>query len=214
MARAAQLKLEVITTDFNRMLAALARIDPKIEFSQIIKAEAIAVVRTALSRTKAAKVSAIRRDAEKREFTTFGGKRYFLANRYPTPLWNSIEAQRTKSLQTKLNSRGLSKKSWLHLGALLGANLSAPAYVQNANYNGRTYPEDAAKREEGTAAAYVLTIFNTSPIVQAAGGRRALLSAMRGRVTYFQRNLQHRAFRTIDTRAKAYPGIFVTQTAA
>lgn len=212
MAARAQLKLEVITADFNRMLAALARIDPRVDFAEVIKSEAIAVVRTALSRTKAAKVSAIRRDAENREFTTFGGKRYFLANRYPTPLWRSIEQRRKQSLQTKLASRGLSKKSWLHLANLLGADPSVPAYVRDANYRGQTYPQDAAKLEQGNGSAYVLTLFNTSPIVQAAGGRRALLSAMRGRVNYFQRNLQHRAFRTIDTRAKAYPGIFVTPT--
>ena len=54
------LQVEIITRDFNRMLAALAAIDPKIEFRSIILAEAAAIVRTALSRTKSAKVSAIR----------------------------------------------------------------------------------------------------------------------------------------------------------
>lgn len=213
MARRTQLKVEIVTTEFNRMLRDLAAIDPRVEFSSIIKAEAAAVVRTALSRTRAAKVSSIRRDAEQKQFTTFGGKRYFIENRYPDALWRSITQRRKQSLQTKLASRGLSKKSWLHVATLLGTNPAVPAYVRNANYQGRSYPENAATAETGTGAAYTLTITNRSPIVQAAGGLRALLTAMRGRVRYFERNLQVRAFRTLATRARAYPGIFATPSA-
>lgn len=213
MARRTQLKVEIVTTEFNRMLRDLAAIDPRASFEKVIHAEAAAVLRTALSRTKAAKVASIRRDVEGKEFTTFNGKRYRLANRYPNAVWSRLAAFRKQSLQTKLASRGLSKASWFYASKLLSETQIVPAYVRNANYKGRHYPENASKRETGTGTAYTLTITNSSPIVQLAGGQRALLSAMRGRVRYFERNLQAQAFRTLATRARAYPGIFATPSA-
>lgn len=195
------------------MLEELASIDPTIEFKDVVTAVAIRVVQNAMNRTRAATVSGIRRDFATKEFTTFNGKKYKLSNRYPDQLWGLIDQFRKDRLAVKLASRGLSKQSWVHLASTIGGVLSAPAYVTNANYKGRTYREDGTSTEQGDGNNYALTIINSSPIVQAAGGYGALLRAMQGETSYFNRNMENRAFRTFESRAAKYPGIFVRRAA-
>ena len=77
-----------------------------------------------------------------------------------------------------------------------------------ANYKGRKYAEDGASREHGDGGGFALEIVNSSPIVQAAGGKNALLRGMRGETQYFRRNMENRAFRTLESRVKKYPQIF------
>lgn len=205
------LKVEIIARDFNRMLEELANIDTRVEFRDVILSEATAVIVGALSRTRIASATRIRADHATKEWTTFRGKKYHIAVwRLPDSLWREISARRREKLQTKLNSRGLSKQSWLHIASALGKTIPVPAYVANANYRGRQYPVDGDKIEQGSGADYALTIINSSPIVQAAGGRAALIASMRGRTAYFQRNMEHRAFRSLADRAKKYPGIWTS----
>lgn len=205
------LKVELVTRDFNRMLAELAAIDPKVELRDIIFSEATAVIEGALRRTVAAKVQRIKDRQASHTWTTFSGKKYHIAEwRLPDQLWNQIQRQRKERLQTRLNARGLSKQSWLHVASALGKTIPVPAYVANANYKSQQYPVDGDKREEGASSNFSLTIINSSPIVQKAGGQAALLAAMRGRASYFQRNLAHGVFNSIATRAKKYPGIFTS----
>lgn len=210
-----QLKVELIARDFNRMLEELAAIDYRVEFADVIRSEATSVIEGAMRRTKNAQAGRIRADFESKEWTTFNGKKYHIAVwRLPDALWREIQARRRERLQTKLNSRGLARQSWIHVASSLGRTIAAPAFVANANYKGRQYPIDGDKREDGTGANYALTIINSSPIVQAAGGRAALLSAMQGRISYFRRNMEHRGFRTLAERAKKYPGIFTSPVPA
>lgn len=205
------LKVELITRDFNRMLEELASIDPRVEFSTVVKESAVRVIAGAMRRTRAAAAAGIRANFATKEWTTFNGKKYHIAEwRLPDPLWREISARRRERLQTKLNSRGLSKQSWLQVASALGRTITAPAYVVNANYRGQQYPVDGDKSEEGSGTNYALTILNSSPIVQAAGGRAAILAAMVGETRYFQRNMANRAFATIESRAKKYPGIFTS----
>lgn len=205
------LKVELITRDFNRMLEELAAIDTRVEFRDVIMSEATSVIEGAMRRTKNAEAGRIRADFNSKEWTTFNGKKYHISEwRLPDPLWREIQARRRERLQTKLNARGIARQSWLHVASSLGRTIAAPAFVVNANYRGRQYPVDGDNREEGTGANYALTIINSSPIVQSAGGRSALLRAMQGRVGYFRRNMESRAFRTLAERAKKYPGIFTS----
>lgn len=205
------LKVEIITRDFSRMLAELAAIDPRVEFATVIKEVAARVVAGALRRTRSAEAGRIRATFATKEWTSFGGKRYKIDEwLLPNPLWRQIQHFRKERLQTKLNSRGLSKQSWLHVASAFGKTIAAPSFVQNANYRGRQYPVDGDKSEEGSGTNYALTIINSSPIVQAASGRSALIAAMAGETGYFRRNMENRAFATIESRAKKYPGIFTS----
>jgi hypothetical protein len=204
------LNVELITRDFNRFLRDLAAIDPTLNYRTIYRDIAERVVQNALRRTRAASVAKLRQSVEGRRFTRLDGKTYYLENRYPNPLWRAIRRSLKASLDDKRARRGLSKQSWLYLGRDLNAQLAAPAYVARANANGRRYPQNAATRETGSTSAYTLTLINRSPIVQAAGGRRALLLAMRGQTRRFETLMARRFYRTASARAAAYPGIFAT----
>jgi hypothetical protein len=205
------LKVEIIARDFNRMLEELAQIDPKVEFADVVRSEATSVIEGAMRRTKNAIAARIRSDCDSKEWTTFNGKKYRIATwRLPDPLWREIYARRKERLQTKLQSRGLARQSWIHVAASFGRQISAPGFVSSANYRGRQYPIDGSSTEQGSGNDYALTIVNSSPIVQGAGGRSALLAAMQGRVSYFQRNMETRAFANLASRAKKYPGIFTS----
>ena len=206
------IKLEVVTAKFDEMLAELAAIDPRVEFRTVIVAVGVRVIQGAANRTRAAQAGAIRSDFNEREYTTLDGKRYKLTNHYPNAIWGAIQAKRKDSLAVKLASRGLAKKSWLFLARLLGHEISVPDYVTGANYRGRTYPGDTQTQEEGTAASFALTIVNSSPIVQAAGGYNALVSAMAGEVGYFHQNMKHQFYLTAARRVAKYPGIFIAET--
>ena len=204
------LKVQLITRNFGRMLDELAAIDPRLEFRDVVVAEAVAVVNSAMSGTKAATVASIRRGWESKKFTTFNGKVYYLPNRYPDELWRRLWNSRIASLQTKLAARGLSKSSWHFLAQLLGGPSKAPGYVVASNYRGHQFPQNADRDERGSPGRdYTLQILNSSPIVQAAGGRDALIRAMLGRIRYFEINMERRAFRSVESRARKYPGIFV-----
>lgn len=202
------LRAEIIARDFNRMLEELAGIEPRIEWRHIVIGSAERVVNAAQRYTKTAKASKIKEDFETKQYTTFGGKRYKLSNRYRDALWREILARRLDKLEVRLGARGLSRQSWIHVGASFGAPVSAPGFVSDAHYKGKRYAQDGASHESGSGADFALTIINTSPIVQAAGGRNALLRAMRGETQYFRRNIETGAFRTFESRAKKYPQIF------
>lgn len=204
------LKVELVCRDFNRMLEELAAIDTRIEFRDVVIGAAATVVESALRGTKAATKSGIVRNFEGKEFTTFNGKRYKLSNRYPDALWGGISEFRRRDLAVKIAAMGLAKQSWLWTGAKLGPTINAPSFVQSASYKGRRYSEDGTGFETGSADGFAVTILNSSPIVQAAGGQRALFGAMKGVTMRFQKSMERRAFATVESRAKAFPKIFVT----
>ena len=199
---------EIIARDLNRMIEELAAIDATIEFRDVIIGVAERIVNRAGKLTDAAALAKIRKSQGFKEYTTFSGKTYRMTNRFPDALWNSLTGQAYRNLQTKLNARGLAKQSWDHVGASFGASSDAPAYVKTANFSGRQYPTDGASKELKNAGAFALEIINSSPIVQAAGGKYALLKAMAGETMYFEKNLENRAFATVASRAKKYPQIF------
>ena len=204
-----QAKVTLITRNFNRMLQDFAEISPEIEFKDIVRAVAVRVVASALRRTKAASTSGIKRNHDQAQWTTLDGKKYRL-DWYlkKDPLWHRIESKRKRSLDRKLSARGLSKRSWLHQAEQLGTSLEVPAYVRNANYEGRSYPENVSFSEKRGGANYALKIVNASPIVQLAGGRNALIFAMSGETRYFYTLLEKGAFKTAASRAAKYPGVY------
>lgn len=205
------LTVEIVTRDFNRMLRDLTSIDTAIEFRSVVKHEAGKVVESSLRYTKAAQVQKIREASANREWVTYNGKKYNVQDwRMPDPLWAQINRFRRARLETKLAARGLGKQSWLHMVREISEQIKFPAFVDRANYRGKQYPVDADSREEGTSSNYALTIINSSPVMQYAGGQSVLIRAINGRTRYFRRNMEHHAFRTLATRARAYPGIWTS----
>ncbi len=203
-------KVQLITSRFGKMLEDFAAIDPKVEFRDIVIGVAIRVIAGALRRTKAADPRRIRDGHAGATFTTMDGKIYKLSNYFHNEsIWNRIEQKRRAALDTKLAARGLSKQSWLHQARQLGATLEVPAYVANANFKGQQHPENAAHMETGAGGQFALKIINSSPIVQAANGRFALIAAMSAETRYFYTLLARGGFATAATRAAKYPGVYV-----
>lgn len=204
-------RVQMVTASFDKMLADLAAIDPAVEFRTVVNAVALRVIQGAANRTRAAHAGAIRANWKSKEWTTIDGKKVKLSWREPDALYQSIRTKRDATLAYKLASRGLAKLSWVYLAARIGGSITVPAYVSAANYKGRTYQQDADHSEEGSGAGYALTIINSSPIVQRAGGAFALLAAMSGEAGYFRQNMAHKFYLTAASRAAKYPGIFVTE---
>ncbi len=107
----------------------------------------------------------------------------------------------------------MAKSNWLGFAAKIGRTINAPAYVQAANYRGKSYQDDSTARENGSDRAYSVTMIQSSPLIQGGNMERALASAMNGETRYFQINMENRAFRTFASRASKYPGIFLRQGA-
>lgn len=215
-----KMKTELVATRFNDYLQELWALDPKLEFADIVRAEATSVMLAAMSRTKAASEKKIKESGKSREWVTFEGKRYRVGERdgdgwrLRDDVWARLNTYRDLRVAMKLNARGLSKQSFANLAKSIGGRLgSIPGYVSAANYKGLQYPQDVRSLSESTPAGYLLTTWNESPIVGFAGGAWALLGAMQGRVSYFRRNMKNRRFQSIDSRARAYPGIWVSQSA-
>ena len=209
MAGPNKVNIELIATQFNKMLGELAAIDTRVEFSEVILEVSRSVVQNAMSRTKSAKVKDIVDKTGFRMFQTLNGKKYFLLNKYPAELWAQIEAQRLEGFNRKKNARGLAKQSWWHLANMFDRPIVTPAYVVNANYKGRKYPGDVSASQRGSLSTYQLTIKNNSPLVGHANMPNALKWAMHGQTRNFETKLKLRAFKTVASRATAYPGIFV-----
>lgn len=195
------LKMELVTQRFDKMLEELANIDSSVEFGDVVRSEAGSVAANATRNTIAASVAKI--NAQK--FTTFNGKTYYIDRNYRNA---ALRAAMEQVRPVKRAARGMAKQSWVSIGRSLGTPIKAPAYVLSANYKGQQYPEDGTSMVEGSGTGVTVTIYNSSPYITRIGGAWALLGAMSARASYFERNMAHHAFLTIETRAKKYPGIF------
>lgn len=108
-------------------------------------------------------------------------------------------------------SRGVTKASWLQIAADLGIGLDAPAYVKSARpQNGKTYKNGLARKVLESAACYI-EIANDHPIlVNKLDGAKTLQIAIDSRRKAFAIELEKGVFDDIATRAKRYPGLYVS----
>jgi hypothetical protein len=210
-------KVTLITQKFSRMLEEFASIDPRLSFADIVRGVAIRVIAGALRRTKAADAEKIKARHEAQEWITLDDRKIKLSwYLHDDELYRRVHNTRIIRLNNKLASRGLSKKSWLHQAEKLGGSIKVPGFVAAANYRGESHPENVLHLETSAAGQFALKIINNSPIVQAAGGRDALLYAMAAETRYFYTVLARGGFNTFESRSKKYPGVYIrpTSTAA
>lgn len=216
------LRIQIIARDLNRMLEDMAAIDTGVEFSAPVDTVATRVSQGALGRTRAAREENIRRNHERATYVTLDGKLYKLSNFFHNDaIWGRIQNFRAARLQQKLGARGLAKQSWLHAGNKVRASsrhgfippMRAPGFVQSANYLGRQYPDDVDTYSAGDGSAYSRTLVNNSPLIGGAGMESALYLSMQGETRYFERLMAHQFYRTYESRAAKYPGVFTRPTA-
>ena len=122
--------------------------------------------------------------------------------------------KRYKQAQIKeLQSRvGLSAQSWVEIGKELGIQVPAPGYVLKAKVNGSPVKHRVSgTRKQSGPKQVSYTLLYQNPSGAFAGARNALQSAIRGRVSYFKRNLREGVFHSARDTAAKYPGITATR---
>lgn len=214
-------QVQLDTVRFRRLVLTLAK-HARITPEEVIEAEAGKMLEGAVRFTKVAKSKAIRdrmiRRFENRKFVKLDGKRYYLENRYPDEIWSRVEDALTDEynsledrIKLRLKRRGLAKQSWWLLGKKLGIEIKAPAFAQKAEVAGVDLPGNVRFQREGTGKKSVLTLVNDSPSAASPGGKGhdAIRRAFRGRLRYFERNMQEGVFRRLKTISAAYPGITI-----
>jgi hypothetical protein len=233
-----RVETQVNTKGFEAACFALARVTGK-SIEQVVKSEMSTLLEATMNNTRAATATGIRKRHEAKKFValpanayapttltglksranakidTHGNLLYFLGNNYPPALWNLIDRKRKLDLEKELHARGLAKKSWLYVARALGVPVSAPGFVQRAiPTTGREYPQNIAARKLIDQNKIVVSFRNAQPTVntEQAGGRRALQTAINGRVKFFLQNTIKGVFNSMQEIAKKYPGLKLTKT--
>jgi hypothetical protein len=133
---------------------------------------------------------------------------YKLTNRYPDQLWAKLTDARNQDLKKRLAARGLAKQSWWKIGKLLGLDVDAPAYVQQAvAKTGKDYPQDESARTIREDGRIGYEGENSQPTINAIGGAEILENAMAGRIDFFLANMKKGVFDSMDEIARKYPGV-------
>lgn len=135
--------------------------------------------------------------------------------RWPDKVWSeyqSLLVRRAKEIKVRtqemLRRRGLAKQSWLLLAGLIGARLKAAGFVVNARVNGRVVTEAASVLIDKRPDKFSIRFTNQSKATRFWKGEKALISALQGRAKFFATNLKRGVFKTAETIAKKYPGIY------
>lgn len=138
------------------------------------------------------------------------------ARRWPDKIWNEytqLLSRRAAAIKARtkemVGRRGLQKQSWLLLADSIGAKLRAAGYVINATVNGKKLSEVAQVLVDKNPSAFSITFSNYSKAAIYWKSENALLAALRGRVKFFEKNLQKGVFDDAKETAKKYPGITV-----
>lgn len=202
------MRLELDSTKFNACIIQLAKLTGQ-DLSSVVEAEVAAILQKTLSRTVAAKAGSIRSNYEKRKWTTFRGQRVFIHKTHSPEVAAGLAAQQKEGIKRRLQRRGLSKQTWLHLARAVGVTISAPGYVSKANVNGHTNAGNVRARKGSPGVKFFIEVTNAGPSVDTPGakGRSALESAIKGRVKFFETNLKKGVFDEISKVARAYPGL-------
>jgi len=179
------------------------------------------ILEKCISSTPAAKIEKIRSRSDGREWgfhkiayspnlnfkgrlTKSGKKRYKYANRFPDAVWNAIIEQRKSSLEKKLSLRGLAKQSLLKLAEAAGLTVKAPSYVKKLKAN---FTKNFSVNRIISEGSYSISLRNSQPTINVIGGNAIVRRAIKGRIKYFQTNMEKGVLDSMEKFAKAYPGI-------
>jgi len=190
--------------NLNNALRALAKITG-MSFRDVVRYETGKILESAVKKTRAAKVAAIRKSVLSRTVTSVQGKRYYMRNRYSDSLWKKIQDSLKRSIRNRLTSRGLSKKSWKQLAEKLGITIAVPAYVAKATARTGDHPSNAKAAEKKSGQQFGIVMVNErtyDPKIVSA-----IRSAMGSRTAYFKRNLKNDVFKKASDIAARYPGL-------
>ena len=221
--------------DFNKMLDQLADEAGKNGFStkEIIEGEAATTLASAADLTEKADTKDIdKRYSLKRvpksgknkgknpntdpgliPFVKVNGKWYSTQNRYPTPIFVSIQKKLNYYKQRAKKRIYSAKAVWLETArearVFTGRFKSGNKLDGAISAQGGGYDAANSGRRSGGGRSFTITIKSSNTVLlnRHAKGDFAIRSAMARRQRYFETNMEKGAFKTTERVARAYPGI-------
>jgi hypothetical protein len=151
-------------------------------------------------------VQLIEKNAKAAPRRKLNGKLYKMSWKMPDAVWAMAQAQIAAAIKRRKASRGLAKKSWIQVAQSIGLSVSAPGYVESATTKNGDYSGDGKATEESNGSDFAIVLRNSrtySPSVF-----DAIRKAMNGREKFFRENLKLGVFKSIETIAARYPGLY------
>ena len=178
-----------------------------VTYKEVVRSEAAKILEAASKNTIAAQVQLIEQRVKSKSWRTLSnGKTYIMSWKMPDSVWALAQAQIAASIKRRKAARGLAKKSWKQVAADMGLNIAVPSYVEAATTPNGDYPEDGKATEESNGSDFAVVLRNSrtySPSVF-----DAIRKAMNGREKFFRKNMEQGVFKSIETIAAKYPGLY------
>lgn len=178
-----------------------------VTYKEVVRSEAAKILEAASKNTAAAQVKLIEERAKAAAWRKLSnGKTYKMSWKMPDAVWLLVQKQIAASIKRRKAARGLAKKSWKQVADDLGLSIAVPSYVEAATTPKGDYPEDGKATEESKGSDFAIVLRNSrtySPSVF-----DAIRKAMNGREKFFRENLKQGVFKSIETIAAKYPGLY------
>jgi len=177
-----------------------------VTYKEVVRSEAAKILEAASRNTLAAQVQLIEKNVKAAPRRKLNGKLYKMSWKMPDAVWAMAQAQIAASIKRRKASRGLAKKSWLQVAQSIGLSVNAPGYVESATTKNGDYPSDGKATEESNGSGFAIVLRNSrtySPSVF-----DAIRKAMNGREKFFRENLKLGVFKSIESIAAKYPGLY------
>lgn len=154
------------------------------------------------------------RAAQRRAFGKNGKLVYYFSKSskpkaYPSWLWRQIQEQRQKSLQNKLQARGLAASMFVKIGNRLGIPVKAPGYVRNSKHHKQGDMGNFVDvHSRGSGNKYEIGFVNNlTKLNRWAQAGIAFRKALNARANYFSRAVKLQASGKIKKVLDRYPGL-------
>ena len=178
-----------------------------VTYKEVVRSEAAKILEAASKNTAAAQVKLIEERAKAAAWRKLSnGKTYKMSWKMPDAVWLLVQKQIAASIKRRKAARGLAKKSWKQVADDLGLSIAVPSYVEAATTPKGDYPEDGKATEESKGSDFAIVLRNSrtySPSVF-----DAIRKAMNGREKFFRKNMELGVFKSIETIAAKYPGLY------
>ncbi|NBR49590.1 hypothetical protein EBU02_12250 [bacterium] len=160
-----------------------------VTYKEVVRSEAAKILEAASKNTTAAQVKLIK-----------------MSWKMPDAVWLLVQKQIAASIKRRKAARGLAKKSWKQVAEDMGLTIAVPSYVEAATTKNGDYPGDGKATEESKGSDFAIVLRNSrtySPSIF-----DAIRRAMNGREKFFRENLKQGVFKSIETIAAKYPGLY------
>jgi hypothetical protein len=212
-------RLDIEISNFSNCLSMLsAKLGPN-SYKEAMRFEVGKILQAAAERTKASSVAMIKANnpppgenwSKGTRWATIDGKKYrwdWRLKNKTWKYWKTMHAQKIAVLSAKI---GLAQHVWVEIAKKLGLTIAGTAKSQTAKTRSVPMGSLANAMTTETPEKLIMEISNLSKYARFANADQALFSAIKGRNTYFAKNLAAGVFKDAKRIAAKYPGITITQ---